>query len=87
VGKVIKAPDGCPREFFLGYRHWKVEADGTVKDLSPDDRQFFELQRLFGLVLVDELEPSEDEPQNESVSETGEEDKNKKAKSASKSKG
>jgi len=41
-------------EISLGYKHWPVDKDGVVQGLSPDDRRFFELQRLFKLVVLEE---------------------------------
>lgn len=50
--KVIKAPPEW-KKFSLGYRHWEADENGIVHDLSPDDKQFLELQRLFKLEIID----------------------------------
>lgn len=50
--KVVKAPPEH-KNFSLGYRHWETDKNGIVRDLSPDDRQILELQRIFKLEIID----------------------------------
>ena len=51
--KVVKAPPKWKDGFWSGYRHWKPDENGVVHDLSPDDRQFVELQGSYDLEVVD----------------------------------